>query len=95
MRGLKTTKRLQGAYFTLSYSLKDGSKAGFSCVVSKKTAAKAVERNLIKRRCRAAALPLVRTLPGGMYICTAKKGASIATYRDLAADIRSLLSKVA
>jgi len=64
-----------------------------ACVVSTKTAKRAVERNLIKRRCKAAAREAVA---GGAeknsYIFYAKPAARMASYEEIKKDITSLLS---
>jgi ribonuclease P protein component len=90
-------RRIHGAYLTLSVSehVKNPiSKPKFACVVSKKIAARAVDRNRIRRRCREA----FRTLCNGRtdprsFICYAKKEAAAASYDDIRSDLRDLLSR--
>lgn len=68
----------------------------FACVVSKKVAKRAVDRNLIKRRGREAvrdALKKSAAAPAS-YVFYAKKEALGAPYRDIAAEIRKLLSGI-
>lgn len=66
--------------------------ARFACVVSKKTAHRAHERNLIKRRCRSVVrnIELKTTLS---YIFTAKPSAKKAEFSELASDVQGLIVK--
>lgn len=86
-------RRVHGAYSSLSYAAGSGA-AKFACVVSKKVAAKAFARNLMKRRCREICRSEANALPGGVYIVTAKRAAATATFADLKADIERLLRAV-
>ncbi|HEY4514038.1 MAG TPA: ribonuclease P protein component [Candidatus Paceibacterota bacterium] len=65
-----------------------------ACVVSGKTARRAVDRNLIKRRCRAAAKTiLARDHKANAYIFYARPSALSATYDDIKKDILNLINK--
>jgi ribonuclease P protein component len=84
------TPRIHGEFFSVSIGPARIAKA--AVVVSKKVSNKAVDRNLIKRRIRATLRTL--SLPSVSLIFTAKKGAHGAAYKDIASDIRSLLSRI-
>lgn len=90
IRSVRSPRRIQGALFSLAVSPREGA-AACACVVSKKVAAKAVARNLLKRRTRAILSPLVRALSPGSYIFTAKRAAADASYVDLRKDIELLV----
>ena len=87
---------MSGALFSLSVSpLRGESVPRWACVVSKKVAAKAIQRNRIKRQCRES----VRARAGGVpeplaLIFRAKKEAVRATFAELDHDIRSLIEKL-
>jgi ribonuclease P protein component len=67
-------------------------RAGFS--VSKRVGG-AVQRNRVKRRLRSLIRLQLAALPRGYdVIITARSGAAEAAYDDLAADLRSLLTRV-
>lgn len=93
IRRLKPEKRLNTALFSLSYSRVDG-RAKAACTVSKKTAAKASDRNLLKRRMREA-LRAARPLPdnAGMVLI-AKRAAVEATYDAIRQDVAELMVKL-
>lgn len=66
--------------------------AGF--IVSKRISKKAVERNLVKRRLRAAYSTLKRELPVGcVLLFVARPEALAADYGELLRQVRSLLEK--
>jgi ribonuclease P protein component len=89
MRGFS---RLQGRYFSLSFGTLPGRSPAGACVVSKKAAPKAHDRNRIKRRCRSI---LAKLMPGErlVFVVYAKKGAAAASFSDTEADIRSLVAR--
>jgi ribonuclease P protein component len=89
---LKTLRRENGKFFTLAVSHSPHKKAQFACVVSKKTALRANERNLIKRRSYAA---IRENLPreGFAYVFTAKSSAKEATFAEIADDVTHLFEK--
>ena len=65
-----------------------------TCVVSKKVAAKATARNLIKRRVRASLSLAIKTLPPMIIIVQAKRGAATATFSESEKDLISLIQKM-
>lgn len=91
IRGLRSPRRMHGRLFSLTFAALPTGEPRFAFVVSKKVAARATDRNLIKRRCRAALRDAMEGVPAGSYIFYAKKDAAKATYRELAADIRQLI----
>lgn len=93
MRGFK---RLNGSLFTLSWgTLTKRSSPGGACIVSSKTAPRAVDRNRIKRRCRAILAQILDdSAPGTMYIVVAKKAAIEASFRDMQKEIESLIARL-
>ncbi len=67
-----------------------------TCVVSKKVAMRATERNRIKRRCREALRRHVNEFPKQtILVLYAKKAAVEAPFADVERDIRSLIEKIA
>ena len=87
-------KRLQGALFSLLYAPLSGRSSRAAVVVSKKVAAKAVVRNTLKRRARAA---LQKTLPSLKRPLTlvfqAKQGAAGAPSGAITRDIEALIER--
>ena len=63
-------------------------------VVSKKVAAKAVERNTLKRRMRAPLLKALNGTPGLNIVLFARKGATELDARQLEEEVVALVSKV-
>lgn len=93
IRRLKPEKRLNSSLFSLSLSKKEGA-GKVACVVSKKVSAKAVVRNTVKRRMRAA-LRALTPLPSGVSIVlTAKKSAVEIPYGALRDDVAQLMQRV-
>ena len=93
-------RREHGGLFSLTVSplppsAGGGSASGgkYACVVSKKVASKAHERNLIKRRCRAAIQELRVSKPLAL-VFTAKRAVRAALYQEIAEDVRRLLTRV-
>ncbi|OGG70009.1 ribonuclease P protein component [Candidatus Kaiserbacteria bacterium RIFCSPHIGHO2_12_FULL_53_13] len=91
-------RREHGALFSVSFGVlpsKNSSVTKAACVVSKKTAARATDRNLIKRRCREAARECLREvkLPLAL-IFYAKRAAHSASYAAVKEDIELLIKKV-
>lgn len=89
----KVERRLSGAFLSLGVGVvSQRIRGGFACVVSKKVARKAVDRNRIKRRVRAIMREV--TLSGPLVVIVyAKPGASHATMQDLREDIMALLGR--
>lgn len=93
LRVFRADRRLSGSFFSLSIGALD--RVGVASVISKKVAARAVDRNRIKRRCRAALLPFLRELPPGAYVFYAKKEAVSATGAEIVRDLAKLLGRLA
>ncbi len=95
LSGAGPMKRLHGSLFSLSYAPIEGNCAKIATVVSKKVARSAVDRNMIKRRSRAALGKVVPTasLPYAL-VFHAKKGAGEASFVRIREDIESLVAKV-
>jgi ribonuclease P protein component len=85
-------KRLHGALFSLLCAPLPSGRSKAAIVVSKKVAAKATDRNRIKRRARAAVASRLKTLgePRAL-VFTAKKEASTASFAEIRADIEALV----
>lgn len=92
MRGFK---RLHGSLFSLSYgSLSGRMHPGAACVVSAKVAPKAVTRNVIKRRVRAALTPLLPLWkPSSVVVFHARKPAATADQKEIREEIQGMLAK--
>ncbi len=90
-------RRERGAYFSLSHGRLSGARGNrlrVACVVSKKVAIRAVDRNFVKRRC----LDAVRNLLAGdkepfALIFYANKNAKTASFEEMKADINKLIEK--
>lgn len=86
-------KKLHGRLFSLSFARDPLAKdVKAACVISKKTAARAADRNRIRRRCREilrSGLPLLAK--GTILVLYAKKDAVKASFSDMKADIEKLL----
>lgn len=94
LRRIKGARRIHGVLFSLSLSPReDGAKA--TITVSKKVSPKAVERNRVKRRARAALSPLMKQLPPGAYVFSARPPAREASFAAIREDIAALARKVA
>ena len=87
---------MHGSYFSLTaadLSSLQGPKV--ACVVSKKIAAQAVDRNEIERHCRSALRPLLKDVNTPIaLIFHAKREARGAGYAEIARDIEKLLSSL-
>lgn len=92
---LQTKRRISGAYITLVISVVPGrSRSGFACVVSKKGARHAVDRNRIKRRVRAIFRDIYPSFaPGMVMVAYAKNGSARTSMVQLRNDIHTLLTK--
>ncbi|MDO8481888.1 MAG: ribonuclease P protein component [bacterium] len=90
-------RRERGAHFILSYGTLAGSGNAdlqIACIVSKKTAARAVDRNLIKRRCRAAARHFVTDIKKPLvFIFYANRSAKSASFAEIKQDVAELFKK--
>lgn len=66
-----------------------------ACVVSAKAASLAVDRNLIKRRCKTVAREMIKqAAAANAYVFYAKPPARTATFGEIRHDIISLLGKI-
>ena len=73
----------------------EGHETKFSCVVSKKVAARATDRNRLKRQCREIASPLVAAMKTSCAIVIYPKAAARDTpFAELRASITALLVKL-
>jgi len=84
-------RRAAGRFTSLS--LYAGGPLRYTCVVSKKTAAKAAERNRLKRRCREAARLALADVPEGAFVFRPLRPALRAPFAELAQDVRALVLK--
>ena len=93
--GLRS-RRLHGSYFSLAVTLfPPGTGIKVACVVSKKVALRAVDRNRIDRRYKEALRPLLHALRGDVaLVFHAKREAARASFADIEHDIRSLVDRV-
>lgn len=90
------SRRIGGEYFFLTVASSLGDPCvKMTCVVSKKVSARANIRNLIKRRCRNIARPLLSLIKGPCaLIFSARREAAVASFSDLKRDIEKLLARV-
>lgn len=91
-------RREHGALLSLSSGILPGAGIGpkITCVVSKKTAARAVDRNLIKRRCRAAARACLEGKTAAQkfaLVFYAKRASRGAPYAAVKEEIERLIGK--
>lgn len=90
-------RRERGSFFTLSHGSLPGEmnappRAAF--IVSKKAAARAVDRNRIKRRGRAIVQEFIATAaPGAVFIFHVGRNAKLAPFSDIKEDIKKLMEK--
>lgn len=91
-------RRFHGSLFSLSVSsLPEGRQHASACVVSKKIAAKAVQRNLLRRRCREAVRVHIRKLAASSpfaLVFRAKKAAEHASFADIEQEVSMLIDKI-
>ena len=91
---LPPARRWQGAFFSLSASQGVNGHRKFSCVVSKKVSARAVTRNLIKRRARAAFGKMIPQIGSAQnFVLVAKSKSLGASYQEIERDIQALFSQ--
>ncbi|MBI2610638.1 ribonuclease P protein component [Candidatus Kaiserbacteria bacterium] len=90
--------RFHGAFFSLSASpLSRERQTSFTCVVSKRVAQNATQRNLIKRRCREAVRARLRTFTAETppaLVFRAKKEAAGASFSMIKRDVDTLVDKI-
>ena len=92
------SRRFYGAYFNVSIPPQKVensiNKPKFACIVSKKIAARAVDRNRIRRLCKEAFRTTVTPVTQAQgFIFYAKKESKRATFADVISDVKELLSK--
>lgn len=89
-------RRLGGAYMTLALGSVRGRRCyGFACVVSKKAARRAVDRNRIKRRVRAIFQEYASLIPNPLVLVVyAKPRVSKVGMDDIRKDIQTLLNRL-
>ena len=92
----RSFRRIQGAFFSYSYGVIPGrTTKGGACVVSKKVARRAVDRNRIRRQVRGPLIFVLSTLPSPLVIiCQSKKGVLTARSAEINAEIASLSHKI-
>lgn len=91
----RPARRVHGTHFALAVSpLPEGTGPKFTCVVSKKTASKAADRNRIKRHCREAMRSVLRgRTEHRAYVLHAKAEARSASGTEITVDIERLMEK--
>ncbi len=91
----RTSRRIAGRYFTLVVSFgATGSGPKAACVVTKKIAARAVDRNLIKRRARAALHKALCDVKDPLMLAFyAKKEARDAPFPSISEDVQNLIMR--
>ena len=88
-------KRLHGRFFSLLVASVSGSETKCACVVSKKAARLAVDRNKIKRRCRSVLSKRVPSVRKGLaLVFYAKPGVKDVEFSEIERDIEALLSRL-
>jgi ribonuclease P protein component len=91
-KAFKPAKRFAGALFILTAAPNPRPVVQFACVVSKKISPKAVVRNTIKRRARAAVRSL--DLSPLILVLTAKSDARSASFDEIRRDIGKLVARL-
>ncbi|MDP3965298.1 MAG: ribonuclease P protein component [bacterium] len=90
-------RRERGSLFILSFGVLAGQKpreCKTACVVSKKTAARAVDRNVIKRRWRDAMRHCLPSAPApSALVFYAMRPARNASYADIKNDVDMLIAR--
>lgn len=89
------SERTHGLSFSLTITrFPEGGGPKMACVVSKKIAARAVDRNKIQRRCREIVRPHIEhTNQALALVFYAKRGAAAASFVDTEKDIQGLLAR--
>ncbi len=87
------TRRVSGTYFSLTvYPLVGSEAPKMASVVSKKIAARAVDRNRIERQCREALRAHLRRIKEPVaLVFHGKREAASASFRETKKDIEALL----
>ena len=85
-------KRFEGGFFSFTVAKAPGKTSKCACVVSKKVALRANDRNLIKRRCREALWPFITKFnPPLIIVAHARKQAAGATFALIREDVERLI----
>lgn len=92
IRRLSPEKRLSTSLFSLTVSKSSGAGA-VACTVSKKVSPKAVVRNRVKRRMRAAVGELLPLPTGKALVFIAKRAAVDAEFETIKAEIAELVAR--
>jgi ribonuclease P protein component len=88
-------RRFHGRFFSLLVASLSSTHAKCACVVSKKVSARAVDRNLIKRRCRAALSAQIATIESPIaLVFSAKREALGAPLSEVKRDVEALLNRL-
>ena len=91
----RTARRIVGSLVSISITPLNGSiEPRFTCVVSKKTATHAADRNRLKRRCREVMRPFVASLPPLAFVIYPKRTALDVPFEALVKEVRSLLGQI-
>lgn len=93
LKAFRPERRFSGELFSVAVA--KALRTGFACVISKKVAPRAVDRNTVKRRVRAVVSPHLASLPPAAYVFYAKSGAPVATFAEVKRDIEKLLQRIA
>lgn len=91
-KSAKTGSRKAGLHFSLTITPSPDAISRFAVVVSKKVAPTAVERNKTRRRVFGA-LEAMSPIQPATYIFFAKKGAPELSYKNLEAEVRTLIKE--
>jgi ribonuclease P protein component len=91
LKAFRPERRLSGTYFSLGVAR--SAHAQVACVVSKKVAMHATDRNKVKRRARAVISARLATLLPLQYVFYAKKGAAQALFSEIQEDLVALIKR--
>jgi len=89
-------RRVHGTYFSLTiYPLLGAQGPKMACVVSKKVAARATDRNKVERRCRGVMRPqMVDIKKPCALVFLAKREVVDASYAQISRDIGALITRI-
>jgi ribonuclease P protein component len=91
---LKHGKTVRGRNLSLKYSVDSGKPSGFAFIVSSKTAKRAVLRNKLKRRGRAAVFGLLPEIKDGCSVLIFfEKGSAKMKFSEIKQEITRLFQK--
>ena len=89
---LRPEKVVSGRLFTLQRLPSPRKETRFSCSISKKVVGKAVDRNRMRRRTRAAFRGVAKP---GLFVIHIKKPALLISYKEVVEELRTLVEKMA